>query len=829
MADGELIITWSEALQPGERTYLTPLTEDQAEAAIEALVPAAVADAIANDATIIDAAENAVADALTTAGGIGTEQVKGKAITTAKLKFADTGKNLLDPKAITQGVTLSSNGGTIASALLSVSGYIPVTPGQQITMSCTDSANLGPRSHAFYTPALGFISWADNPTYATVTVTVPAGAAFLRCAYRLTSIPSAQVEVGGAKTPFEPFFMLLPTARITPENLGPGSIGATSLAQGAVTAGKTSFLVPGKNLFDPAQSVAGVYVSEATGTLVALAGFVTSAHIPVTEGVAYSFSPSRKIAWYNAAGTFLLGSNHVDESNPHTVTAPAGATTVRFSYRNSATAQAEVGAPTAWEAYRLTMPALALTAAQTGQASGAVTLTRTGTALAIASTLADGSGLVINADTDGSANGGFNFVSTTHNGATIHANTDDIAPIRTTTATVGANHGWTCIGRYTVTGHGKTTADLGSQWTDGTRTYVLIMIDGDNLTVGGSYTTNGDGSTYTAAVNPTGDLTHVSGATDTAAIPIASRVAGAQLYPSIKDVAVAVTVDGTPAGEGTQGGLSVQVRESYDILDYAALHDWAIAHVGQDWRDNLAAIEGIVRVSNVYEFQPAGRCLVATTLQAIRQTALGACGVTQAVALTAGSGQTVTRYLPGVKTKSGVDLSEPTDLDGWATTLIYEPADYDDADMPPIRCVDWINAGGAKVVGFALGILPKLDGDDPARAALPAGWEVRSTKKSYPTAVGPAALAPGDTLSVEAYRTYLSPPPAGLSAADQITDGQATWIHADRHTAGTTAVPAGDVGAPVTVTRTQGATTTDTHVTAAGVHVSGVGTTTLTI
>src|SRR5690606_21659515 len=107
----------------------------------------------------------------------------------------------------------------------------------------------------------------------------------------------------------------------------------------------------------------------------------------------------------------------------------------------------------------------------------------------------------------------FNFANTKLDGTVIHANGDDAAPVRMPSA-VGANHGYTNIRAYTVAGHDKTTADLGSVYTDETSEYTLLAISGNDLTFGYPYTVGGNGVTVPGTTAPAATLTHVSGGTN---------------------------------------------------------------------------------------------------------------------------------------------------------------------------------------------------------------------------------------------------------------------------------------------------------------------------
>ncbi|WP_122262243.1 SGNH/GDSL hydrolase family protein [Ornithinimicrobium cerasi] len=118
------------------------------------------------------------------------------------------GKNLYnpaDPDVVTGKYLDWTTGAVATSAPYFITGYIPVTPGQAYTIS-------NPRSAVFYDATKTIIpgSVVDNPSYAAVTRTAPAGAAYLR-ASSYTSIYGAtfQVEKGTAATAFESYAVVL--------------------------------------------------------------------------------------------------------------------------------------------------------------------------------------------------------------------------------------------------------------------------------------------------------------------------------------------------------------------------------------------------------------------------------------------------------------------------------------------------------------------------------------------------------------------------------------------------------------------------------------------
>ena len=109
---------------------------------------------------------------------------------------------------------------------------------------------------------------------------------------------------------------------------------------------------------------------------------------------------------------------------------------------------------------------------------------------------------------------------------------DDIAPISVGSSYVGGNHGWNVV-RLTAAAHGKTTADLGSTWSDGSRTYTLLrVVDPATLILSFAHTVDASGRVAVGGTLPQATLTHVAGATNTASLSIAGGRTFDQLRPS---------------------------------------------------------------------------------------------------------------------------------------------------------------------------------------------------------------------------------------------------------------------------------------------------------
>ena len=551
----------------------------------------------------------------------------------------------------------------------------------------------------------------------------------------------------------------------------------------AVKADLYTATLAGKNLYNPADpnvlndtTINGV--TNVTPTYVTSAGYRTTGWIPVTAGQQYTASAHRHIFFADASFVKVTGSgvNTGNNATVATYTAPAGAVWVRitFNYASYPTFQFEQGSSaTAYEAYS---PYLALTAKMKAAVAKQVFIDHpdpvsvqvSGSTLTVTSQLG-GIDLSTQVSLNGSDNQAVRLVATTFGGQTISAHADDITPIRSVQmGTVGGNHGYVNgLGLY-ANPDGKTSVDVGSVWTDGTREYVLLAVTTEatpRLMMGGSYT--GSAPVTVAQHTPSANLTHVSGATHTGAINYTTlAVADAsssltQLRPSVGRITTSAWLDGRQlTADGTYGGKVFEVRESYEILDYKDIYDYAKTHVGMALDRN--AIAGAVLVTNTYRWTGPGRCRIVTTYDELKPFQLDRCGAVQAIPLSL-AGQTTTRYVPGMGTVGGFDWSAGVSYTSYAANNDLPASAEKVSGRISAFHLDTLSNGGTVLVGFAMGYLPYGSQPDTAsrsaqRAtkAATALWNMRDTKKCYPFFTTGEAAGWGH-LQVDAYRQYLSP------------------------------------------------------------------------
>ena len=684
----------------------------------------------------------------TVIGGVADSVVSARVYADALAAPIRRGRNLWNPSTVRDGYSLwdrVQDDPYIENASYHSSGPILVTAGQQLTMWGAGGPGYGerrgPRMWAFYDTTDQFVLFGQDSTMSVQTVTAPQDG-FLRAAFLKAAVAEPMIEAGPDATVYEPY-------RVAVEGLDLALTGR-DLPDMGVTPEKTSFMVRGKNILDPAEFELDTFL--ANRETMPLAGYTTSGFAPVQGGEQY-VGVVRIWYWFRADGSYIDGINTGSNTAVSVQTAPADAAYVRASWSSSRNAfqQIEMGAtPTPFEPYGVRIPNLIVDGGgESPGPVGPVAATLSGGSLSVRTMLGD-QALTVAATLHGSRNGAFNLLGADLGGVQVSAGQDDIAPLRTFN-TVGANHGYTCITTLTAPRHGKSTADLGSVWTDGVTEWTLLLVDGDTLTLGPDYTVDEQGVVTAPAAAPAAPLTHVSGATNTGDIPVDQVVAGAQLYPSVQRVHSTLLVDGAPVGEGEHHGVTAQVRESYEVLDYASIIDTARANIGTPFHERR--VKGAVRVENVYTFKP-GLVLVDTALTELRPTALGSCGFVQAIRPTGTGG----RIVPGV-----TGWTTPRSFGDTWTSEVITASDLIDPAIPPVMSLDVMDWGG-----FALGYFPYAGGVTSSAERVEHGsdrlWDLRATQKSYPSPWA-AKTAGWGRIEAHAYRAYLTPAQADEIAA----------------------------------------------------------------
>lgn len=561
------------------------------------------------------------------------------------------------------------------------------------------------------------------------------------------------------------------------------SVDYRKIEENAVSSFHSDFVRTGKNLYDVNKITKDTYINT-SGEVATIDGYATSKPIAIKAGLDYSIQKARWIAKYDNDMNLIERIDQGTNVSDLTTTASSDGYMVVSGYEGVADRyemdeiQVEQGsAVTNRENYNVEMPDLKLQKKNMYRKENGVTVIKSGDTYIIKGTLKNNETIEIETEKHGSANGAFRFRSTKINGKLIHNTQDDITPVRTFVA-VGGNHGYDSIIIVSMSDHGKTNNDLGSVWTDGTTSYTLLKIEGNDLTLGCPYTFDTNGMAISTRVMPTTNLAHVSGAANSGDINT-EYVGTGQLYPSVNNVSVKYILDGEEVMEdGEYNGDKLQVFESYNIMDYQGIIDFAQSNVGVSYENDN--VDGVLNLSNSYEFGESLKCTTSHGLRALKNATLGRCGLLQSVAIDL-SGYVGIRYMPGVSSKDGYDYADGVNHADIDSTVIFNHSDNITEGEPPNHVVDWLYENGKRKYGFTIGYIPdKTNSKNADRLNAYTTWDMRSTKKIYPVAVENKTLADGDYLNFQGYRNYLVDEEAkGFTNANVVKDSVDTYVIID--------------------------------------------------
>lgn len=356
----------------------------------------------------------------------------------------------------------------------------------------------------------------------------------------------------------------------------------------------------------------------------------------------------------------------------------------------------------------------------------------------------------------------------------INPNSDESTPWNLNGTYIGANHGCSDARALTCPAHGLTTADLGSEWTDGagTRFTVLKIPDPDHIWVLSANSGAADVWRFTGEVKGTALRRSRNGAT----LPFRAAEM-VQLRPACRFRRQEYLIDGaTPlAADTAVECLSLDLVEEFDVVSPTAVLRDAIANAGRE-RDMAApGLEAVVANRIVYRFLPNGATVIHHEADAKQEFELGYMGFIQAGPLATPAPLSVRDlYIPGTLpfTQDGRRwdfarienfLAAPPRPLSFST----RQGNVADPGRLPDRCVQLLGRkeGDRTVyeVGFAYGYSLTQGMTAPAKRVANCGEALvlYSSGKSYPRAIDAKAkggrIPTGIRFDCLAYRQYFWP------------------------------------------------------------------------
>lgn len=381
----------------------------------------------------------------------------------------------------------------------------------------------------------------------------------------------------------------------------------------------------------------------------------------------------------------------------------------------------------------------------------------------------------------------FNFSMDSVDGIAIKPMTDDAAPYRVLGTTIGANHGYS-MNQITAAGHGKTQADIGSVFSDGSAQHVLVGIVSANALWMTNRAANG-------AV-PVGTLSWISGGTNHADIVGTAAGAIVPMYPPFNNRSIRCYVDGVEVVDRSFKGVyqrSVAFVESYDLLSKADV----VASIEANGATGQLTPSGnaSATVSITYTFDFEGNCTINTDFLALKDgVPIQDIMFLQSQRMATGVDGDVKYYIPKALPVSWASRTydyaqiDDTDSSGWPDRLSFTPARCEPEGILCDRVIQLTDH-----FGFAIGYLPVQDTAPDVRranASVKAFQLSTESAKIYLSAIdkGVGTLAAGDYFSTIGYRNLLVRPSERTAAYAVRTNGT-TYFYADWHAAGVDRVP----------------------------------------
>lgn len=400
---------------------------------------------------------------------------------------------------------------------------------------------------------------------------------------------------------------------------------------------------------------------------------------------------------------------------------------------------------------------------------------------------------------------------------TVVNNEDDNCPVSLSSGYLGGGHGYDRAYKITLANHGKTFADIGSEWESGVnyfrRWWIVRIIDENNLIVIGNALANNDYDTNSWGDGAT--LTHISGAVHTEPMENVTK-APTLLAPVDKNHVKKVMLDGVTEvsadGEYTADKF-VDIVEEYDVINPQDIAPQIVANKPEGgYTENPAINTGSVflHFSNVYRILADGTMLLFSLLDNDVNVTLNYWGATQYAQKSAlnAFGGGLFRYIPKVKPMDGHELRIPFNMANWNFTVNATTEYWEDENRPPDRLLQlYTDGNGQYKAGFAVGYLPIGDGEPSVRkSAISNAMYLYNTKKAYFRLVDSGGSNAGawsafTPMQCIVYRKPVTDVGNIHTSAYFIPLGDVCYMYADYHSEADDRikVPAEYLGKPITV------------------------------
>ncbi len=349
-------------------------------------------------------------------------------------------------------------------------------------------------------------------------------------------------------------------------------------------------------------------------------------------------------------------------------------------------------------------------------------------------------------------------------GTYISATGDEGCPVVFNQGYIGGNHGHSGCRRVTLTNHGKTYADIGSEWhdSDNHSWWIVAILDDNNFWMLGENILTPPFYQLRTDMNGT-TLTHVTGAVNTSTMNGVS-INSDQMLPAVRHVEKKAMLDGRQLeADGTYIGKVFDIIETYDIINPAEIASWLISNRpagGYTENPVLNQTSAVVRITNIYRFLPDGTLTVILDFWNYIDVNFEFLGITQVRRTLRSLGGADERYIPKTLpfNENGVDYDFriPYDLNGALPNKYFDTTTWEYSDNPPNRDIDYMrDSSGNRVFGLAVGYLPTGEHGKNRDTRTDTAYYMASSKKRYPRFINDTwkdPLPAGNSIQGVAYR-----------------------------------------------------------------------------
>jgi hypothetical protein len=386
-------------------------------------------------------------------------------------------------------------------------------------------------------------------------------------------------------------------------------------------------------------------------------------------------------------------------------------------------------------------------------------------------------------------------------GEKIAEPTDDRAPSNYNGTYIAANHGCDKGRICTVVGHGKTTEDIGSEYSTGGNSYYIIGIqDANNLIMlGENIGTNALWDFRTAI---TGNYIYVRGGVNNSNFTV-TAIAQLQVIPATKNISVSWFADGVPVSRTTIEAIRCnvfEVVETYDIVNLSESLDYLIANTGTTYTNAQLVIAlqqggSQVRISNRFQYQANGAMVTTQEFESLQQIDIGYYGYIQMNALTNLAAYPNTKlYYPktlpqtiGARVWDLRQLEDFNAANANTSELIFPPNKWEYPTNAPSRFIEFLaDAGNVRKIGFAGGYVSDIGIGATRSSNLDSAGFIFTSRKIYPFGIdtGLNPLPINTVYAAKAFRQYFDATDTSFQNATSITTNKAsgyTYFYIDYH------------------------------------------------